>query len=512
MEKTIIIGGGVAGLCAGIFGQLSGQNCVILEKQKVAGGLLSGWSRGEYHIDNCMHWLVGTHPQNPLYDRWRKVGMLDQGLPIIKNTVFYESQIGREKLALHRDIKKTASAMLRLSPGDSKAISELLGCVSALAELMRSPRPRHLYQHIAKGSKEAKIYTSIFLRYGRKTLDELARDFHHPLLRAILTDFIGAPFSALSWIWTYASFVAGDSDLPKGGSVLAAKRLENRFLSLGGELCTGAEVKRILHTDNMAVGVELKSGELISGDAIICATDPAVTAQMLPDVASLYQSCFKGLETFSAIHLAFAVEEGALPFENTLIFDLNSQNPLLYATPFGHAVSGHFISPPQGRLMLKVYPPETGFAPRGECVVQCIRFVSQEVADQWISLSADKEKYKSAKQNYAHAVAEEIMRRFSSLHKMKYLDMWTPATYTRYTGAYRGAFLGHIAHVGAMRTKMPTKIPHLENVFLASAWQHAPSGLPVALQMGEKAAKCADAYLKALRKREGRRVPSQMWG
>ena len=60
MKKVAIIGGGVAGLSAGIYGQMKGYQCTVIEKNHIAGGNLTGWERRGYRIDNCMHWLTGT--------------------------------------------------------------------------------------------------------------------------------------------------------------------------------------------------------------------------------------------------------------------------------------------------------------------------------------------------------------------------------------------------------------------------------------------------------------------
>ena len=57
--KVAIIGGGVAGLTAGIYLQKDGFNVEIFEKCGVVGGNLTGWKRNGYQIDNCIHWLTG---------------------------------------------------------------------------------------------------------------------------------------------------------------------------------------------------------------------------------------------------------------------------------------------------------------------------------------------------------------------------------------------------------------------------------------------------------------------
>lgn len=60
MKRIVIIGGGISGLTAGIFAQKTGFESIILEKNHTMGGECTGWERQGYHIDGCIHWLVGT--------------------------------------------------------------------------------------------------------------------------------------------------------------------------------------------------------------------------------------------------------------------------------------------------------------------------------------------------------------------------------------------------------------------------------------------------------------------
>ena len=53
-EKVVIIGGGVAGLTAGIYARMAGFEAEIYEKNSIPGGECVGWNRKGYHIDNCI--------------------------------------------------------------------------------------------------------------------------------------------------------------------------------------------------------------------------------------------------------------------------------------------------------------------------------------------------------------------------------------------------------------------------------------------------------------------------
>ena len=77
MKKIIIIGGGIAGLSAGIYAQKLGLESVIYEKHYISGGECTGWDREGFHIDGCIHWLMGTKEGTGLNNIWKDVGALE---------------------------------------------------------------------------------------------------------------------------------------------------------------------------------------------------------------------------------------------------------------------------------------------------------------------------------------------------------------------------------------------------------------------------------------------------
>jgi len=49
-EKVIIIGGGVAGLSAGIYAAMNGFETEIIEMHSVAGGQCTAWDRSKFPL------------------------------------------------------------------------------------------------------------------------------------------------------------------------------------------------------------------------------------------------------------------------------------------------------------------------------------------------------------------------------------------------------------------------------------------------------------------------------
>jgi phytoene dehydrogenase-like protein len=97
----------------------------------IIGGECTGWERKGYHIDGCIHWLVGTKEGTPMNDLWKSVGALD-GVPIHHPETFltYEHESGT--VPIYRDLDRLRDAWVKLSPQDAAATTQSLFFSSAL--------------------------------------------------------------------------------------------------------------------------------------------------------------------------------------------------------------------------------------------------------------------------------------------------------------------------------------------------------------------------------------------
>ena len=75
-KSVAIIGGGIAGLCAGCYAQMNGYRSRIYEMHDLPGGLMTAWERKGYTVDYCIHWLVGSSPKASMHKLWQEVGLL----------------------------------------------------------------------------------------------------------------------------------------------------------------------------------------------------------------------------------------------------------------------------------------------------------------------------------------------------------------------------------------------------------------------------------------------------
>ncbi|MBE6662821.1 MAG: NAD(P)/FAD-dependent oxidoreductase [Ruminococcaceae bacterium] len=464
MKRVGIIGGGVAGLTAGIYLLKSGIPCEIFEKNAMAGGNLTGWRREECVIDNCLHWLTGTRCGTALYALWQDIGMLDENTAIYRAPYFYRSELRGESVALYASMELARREFHAVAPADSREIDRFFDAAEALRDL--TCRTGGVSLSIAK-----RLPTVI--RYSCLSLGELAEHFHSPLLRRLITDYIGGDYTALGLLVPYAAFSAGNASLPQGGSPAAAERITERFVSLGGVLHTGCEVRRVVIGGREATGILTADSRYRAFDTVLCACDPEVTYGHLLTGAKRPRVLSEKKELrFSALHAAFSCDKLAISPFGTLVIDA----PELQT--YGAS-----------RLVVREFSHEPTFTPKGKQVVQCMLLQKECESKKWVAYRQDSSFYRRQKDRVGEKMADALLRRFpAAAQSLRLLDVWTPATYRRYFGAPSGAFMPWYMPPHALPCRLPYKVKPYRNVFLVTQWERSPGGLPGAAMAGKRAA------------------------
>ena len=185
MEKFVIIGGGIAGMTAGVLLQKAGFDTENYEKNALPGGQCTGWMREGYVIDNGIHWLTGTRPGSALHELWKEIGALGDGVEVHEKEVFFSSKLDGKTLTFWRDKERTQKEMLELSPEDEDEINKLMKYVT-LAETMTVPVEKPFdamnLMDFMKLGMSMKEMGAVMKEYGSMDIQELAMRFKHPVL------------------------------------------------------------------------------------------------------------------------------------------------------------------------------------------------------------------------------------------------------------------------------------------------------------------------------------------
>lgn len=485
MAEILIIGGGVSGLSAGIYAQMHGHHAVVCEKHSIAGGNLTGWDRGEYHIDNCIHWLTGTNPHSKTYRMWEELGVLG-GVEIMQEETLFTCEYGGQTLSLNKDLRKFEQDMLSISPEDEKEIRSLVKAIDYLQGVCGIAGETHDQKSSAA---QKLVRLPQLLKYYKMTTGDLSKCFRHPLLSFFFRAFWGEEFGAFALIFVMAHFCGENGGIPRGSSCAMAERMTERFHSLGGDLLLKKEVVKINAEDGKASSVSFTDGTTIQADYVIITNDPAdafanlIDAPMPKKLRKSYRDV--RMKRFSSYHCAFACEMSELPFEGDYIFEVPEEYRSTLHT---------------NQLIVRGFSHEPSFAPKGNNILQTLTFVFEEDAKTFIKLKQrSKEEYRRKKQEISQILQMLIEKHFPQMQdKLKCIDVWTPATYRRFTGTEIGSWMSFALPSKKIPFRIGNRIKGVSNVFLATQWQQSPGGLPIAAEGGMLA-------IKSILKLEGRK-------
>jgi len=479
MAKILIIGGGVAGLSAGIYAQMLGHRAIVCEKHFIAGGNLCGWDRGVYHIDNCIHWLTGTNPATKTYNMWEDLGALG-GIEIFQGDSLFTCEYEGKRLSLYKDIEKMQDEMLAVSFEDEAEVRSFIRAIRILQGFCGIAGKDH-NEKISPFRAATAI--PVLMKYYRLTTGELSERFSHPLLKFFFKAFWGNDFSSLALIFVCAHFCGENGGIPVGSSCAMAERMTERFQSLGGELLLRKEVLEIHHKNGKATEVTFADGTSLQADYIILTADPdsvfgkMIDFSMPKQLKKMYDN--PRYRRFSSYQCAISCTLSELPFEGDIIFEIPKKYHSLLCTD---------------RLIVREFSHEKTFAPEGENILQTMVFVFEEDAENFIRLRAnDREAYRQKKKEMEEVLLKLLEDQFPQMKgTLRCIDLWTPATYHRFTGSKIGSFMSFALPSKALPLRVGNRVNGLSNVILATQWQQAPGGLPIAAEVGKIAAETID--------------------
>jgi phytoene dehydrogenase-like protein len=138
---VLIIGGGVAGLSAGIYGQLNGYQTEILEMHSQPGGQCTAWKRKGYTFDYCIHWLVGSS-HGAFHDIWKETGAINGQTRIVNPETYVTMRMPDGKdFIIYSDLDRWEAYLTQMAPEDQKPISRMCMHMRKMATMELFEKP-----------------------------------------------------------------------------------------------------------------------------------------------------------------------------------------------------------------------------------------------------------------------------------------------------------------------------------------------------------------------------------
>jgi phytoene dehydrogenase-like protein len=479
-KSIIIIGGGIAGLSAGCYGQMNGFHTRIFEMHKKPGGLCTSWKRQGYVVDGCIHWLVGSGPASGLHRIWQELGALE-GRAIIDYEEFgrVEGDDGR-KFIVYADIDRLERHMKEIAPGDAAVIDEFIAAIRTCARfeppVEKAPELMGLWDLVKMVVTRFPLLRMLW-KWNRISLAEYGRRFKDPLIRDAFPRFFVPDFPMSFMLMTFAWMHNRAAGYPLGGSLAFSRAVEKRYLSLGGEMNYKARVAKVLTENGRAVGIRLEDGTEYPADYVVSAADGHATIFDLLD----------GRYTDETIRGYY---EKLIPFQPLVYVALGVNRTFSDLPPSASGIALKLSEPlaiggvTHAYLGVHIYNFDASLAPEGRTLIVIMFRTDYEY---WRRLRENDEQYKAEKAGIADKVVALLDRRFPGLAgQVEMRDVSSPTTFVRYTGNWQGSYEGWLVTPAtwSFGRVMKKTLPGLDNFYLAGHWVEPGGGLPAVAMSG----------------------------
>jgi phytoene dehydrogenase-like protein len=467
-RRVVIIGGGIAGLCAGVYAQKCGYQAEVLEMHDVAGGLATNWRRHGYTFETCLHWFVGSKPGGDMHAQWEEVFDIDQ-LQFIDPVEFVriESEDG-QSLRIPTKVNELEVELLKRAPQDEIEIKRLAYAIRSLAKF-RMPNPGENWMGNLGTYLHDLPYLPFLIKFSRLTGKEYASRFSDRLIKSFVEGGEMGQMSSIALVFSLAWMNAGNAGYSIGGSQAIIRLIQKKLVELGGEVRFGAKVRRIVVQDNTAVGVELESEEIVAADWVISAADGHATIFELLEGKYTDDEVKRQYETMPTFPSYLQISLG-------VAMDLKEQPSmlsLLLKSPF---VVDPGTEIPQ--ISFRFFHFDPTFAPAGKTAVTC--FLPTRNAEYWTGLDLrDPITYRTEKNRVAEAAIRILEKRIPGICKaVEVVDISTPATVVRFTGNWKGSMEGWLPTPKTGFKPLRNKLPGLSRFLMAGQWVLPGGGLP----------------------------------
>ncbi len=476
-KRIVIIGGGIAGLCAGVYAQACGYQVEVIEQHAEVGGLATSWKRGGYTFENCLQWLVGSRPGGELHALWQEVFDIDS-LSFVNHDEFTRlEKANGETLRIYTDVDRLEAELLAKAPEDHEQILELTKAIRSCTG-MALPDFDLPWPQLALAFLRLAPRLPMLQHWTGMSGDDYAQKFRHDLLRRFFSDGAMGRMSAIAILFTLAWQNDRNAGYALGGSRAIIDAIEARFRALGGQLRLRASVAEILTEGDTAVGVRLDDGRAVMADWVISAADGHATIHQL--LKGRYRDRvldehYEQTPTFPSylqvslgVACALSDEPGLLSLLLEAPLQLDPQTLL-------------------DALSIRIFNFDPSFAPPGQTAITCLLPTHNHA--YWIDLRRDDpERYAAEKQRVAQAVLAILERRLPEIiGHVEVTDVATPASVVRFTGNWKGSMEGWIMTPSNVLAPLHQQLPGLKRFLMAGQWVRPGGGLPSGLMTGRAA-------------------------
>ena len=478
-EKIIIIGAGLGGLSTGIYAQMNGFETVLYEKNPVPGGLAACWKRKDYLIDGGIHFLTGHKPGLSLYNVFKEVGVHKAEYVDIDTYARYIDERSGITIDISADLDKFQADLLLLFPDDQRIIKRFIKSTRGITksdisefgfkEPMELMRTRDWIKEFWQNRKVLKY----FLGKSMKPVRDYVKKIKNPILKDLFL-YMFLPSVPVAFLWMVLGLVAQNQmGLLAKGSIDFARKMEERYLELGGKIEYKSKITDILVEEDTVVGITLEDGTTQKSDFVIAAIDGKTVIYKMLD----------GKYTNDKINKIYSEWKTVDPFVSvSLGVDMEFKDEV-WMTFIKSTDSVTVAEEEEENILIRFFNYSPHFAPKGKTVIQ-VDFETEW--EYWFVLRDDKKEYNRVKKELSDNTIEWLEKRYPGIKdKVEVIDVATPYTYWRYTLNEKGSYMGFLPTADAFTSSVEKRLPGLSNFYMAGQWSMSMGGVQPVIYSGK---------------------------
>ena len=477
-KKVDIIGAGIAGLSAGCYLQMNGYDTEIFELHDKPGGLCTSWKRGDYTIDGCIHWLVGSGPNDIFYNLWNELIDMKAIRFVDHDEYIRVEDRNGNFISVYTDINRLELELLKKAPEDKELIAEFIDAARRFSRfnmpVEKAPETFSLWDTVRLIIKLLHYYKTL-KKWGGISLREYAEQYKNPLLKKTLLCMfwpdMATIFIIMSLVWMHRK----SAGYPIGGSLRFARLLEEKYLKLGGRVHYRSRIDRIITDNNTAKRIVLEDGVSHAADIVISAADGYSTIfKMLEGKYTdrKIMDYYDNYEVFpSYLQVSFGI---ARSFKDEPHL---SYLPLIRPLIIDHSISYKDIP-------VRIFNFDPTLSPEGKTLITVT--LPTYNYGYWDNLrNREIDRYNKEKDRIADEILEALDKRYGDVRSnVEMIDVSTPSTVMRYTNNWKGSFEGWVLSPKIGFKSMKKRLPGLRNFYMAGQWVEPGGGLPTAILSG----------------------------
>jgi phytoene dehydrogenase-like protein len=462
-KSIIIIGAGLGGLSAGIYGQMNGYQTKIFEMHALPGGQCTAWKRQGYTFDVCIHHLFGCYPGSKIYQMWQELGAMPRELvPLTECTSILSSE--GKLFRDYYDLDRLEKQLIDLSPADVGLVRQY---IKGIRLFTRNDLMEVMFTRSWWGTLKLLPAMPFLLKWLKMTMKQFGEQFSDPFLKKAFPLLIYSmpDVPMFLHLGRHAYGLNHNIQWPVNGALEFSKSIEKRYVALGGTIQYRSKVEKILVEKDRAVGVKLSDGSEHRADIVISNADgrrsimEMLEGKYVNEEVKTY--CKEPPdESIMAVHVFLGVKR-----------DLsNEPSAMIMLLEKPEIIAGHQCE----SVETQIYGFDTSMAPVNKGTIK-VELVSGYA--YWKNLYSDRPKYEEAKQKVAQQVIAILEKRFPGIkEQVEVVDVPTLVTWERFMGGTHGwtNFPNRIFKFslfsGSSDKHYETTLPGLSNFYFTGVW------------------------------------------